>query len=308
MNILTEIAKLLTDNDNSITTSLLKIKVLAVRLNNKALSDWVSKELSGYKEDDKLPKYRIYGCNLKGNLINGRMQYTNQVLPTNGLSDLVKVHLETFDFYEALSVLESYIKDKKAPLLQIAIPSELLYYLTENYQRMGNPYANVYSAHKEVGCGAVEQTLSEIRNIALDLILSLEGEFGFEIKMEDLIIKKNEVNVVIQDIMNKMIIKGDGNFINTGNENSIENKINISKLDFNAVRDVLKQNHVEEEDIKELEKVINEQPDYENKLFGSKVNTWIQKMTTKALDGTWSVGIGVAGGLLVEVLKKYYGM
>lgn len=31
-------------------------------------------------------------------------------------------------------------------------------------------------------------------------------------------------------------------------------------------------------------------------------------MIGKSLDGTWKVGIATAGGLLAEILKKYYGM
>ncbi len=64
-----------------------------------------------------------------------------------------------------------------------------------------------------------------------------------------------------------------------------------------------------EEDTTEIATIIDtEIPDFENEKFGTKVNTWIGKMINKTVDGSWNVGIGVAGTLLAEAIKKYYGM
>ena len=41
--------------------------------------------------------------------------------------------------------------------------------------------------------------------------------------------------------------------------------------------------------------------------YSPKVSDWIAKMTRKAADGTWKIGLGAAGGFLSQVLSKYYG-
>jgi hypothetical protein len=308
MNILTEIINQLIDNSIPLTNSLLKIKVLASRLKSKTLYNWVNKELSGYEPDDEIPDYRVTGCVLVENILHGNMHMKNQVLATTGLPDFVIKHIEKIEFNQPISVLERYIEENNNPLAY-AIPAEIYGYLTENYEKMGNRYISVYSARKQVDLGVIQHAISEVRNKTLDLLLKLEEEFGIEINLQDLIEKKSRVNEIINNIMNQTIInKGDGNVINTGNESSITNNANIEKSNFEDLKKALQENHVEDEEINELKKIINEKPDYERKLFGPKVNNWIQKMTNKALNGTWQVGIGASGSILVELVKKYYGM
>ncbi len=70
----------------------------------------------------------------------------------------------------------------------------------------------------------------------------------------------------------------------------------------------MKEKGIEEADIMELQEIIEaDQPDSVNKRFGNGVNTWIQKMTGKVLDGSWQIGIGAAGTLLADSIKQYYG-
>ncbi|MCL6102786.1 MAG: hypothetical protein M1292_09895 [Bacteroidetes bacterium] len=308
MNILTEIIDQLIDSKNSITDSLLKVKVLASRLKNKTLYNWVDRELSGYESLDQVPEYRITGCILIGNIMNGNWQLKNQVIATIDLPDFIKRHVEIIKFNQAISVLERYLIENQNPL-SYAIPAETLGYLTENYQRMGNPYATVYSARKQVDLGVIQHAISEVRNKALDLLLKLEEEFGVEIELQELIKKKTHVNEIINNIMKQTIItKGDGNVINTGSENTIKIKVRIENQNFEELSKALRENHVQENEIETLKQIIGEEPDYNKKLFGPKVNNWIQKMTNKALNGTWQVGIGAAGTILAELLKQYYGM
>jgi len=312
-NILTDLVNLLTENNVSLSSSLLKIKVLSARLNNEPLLKWVSKELSGYSNDDELPQYRIHKCTVLGDFVNGTShgywQANRQVLAIEALPSGVRKRLETMNFREGLSTLESFVLQKQSTTLKADLSPETLSLITKNYQRMGNYDLTVHSGYKEIGVGAVEQTISIVRNTALDLILKLEDEFGFEINMNELIRKKNEVNQIINNTMNQTINNhGDGNLINTGDNSSIRNKVIIEKNNFDSLRKQLEENLVDASDINELETIIDEQPNFENQIFGPKVNTWFQKMVGKSLDGTWQIGIGTAATLLGEILKAYYGM
>ena len=46
--------------------------------------------------------------------------------------------------------------------------------------------------------------------------------------------------------------------------------------------------------------------DVVNKSFGPAVKVWITKMMQKAVEASWQIELGVAGGLLTEALKAYY--
>ena len=111
-NVLTEIVNLLTDNTVSVSTSLLKIKVLASRLNNKSLLAWIENELTGYQKKIDLPEYRKYSCRVVGSFIYGNIKYTNQELAINDLPNSIRKRLETIEFYDGISTLESYLQKK----------------------------------------------------------------------------------------------------------------------------------------------------------------------------------------------------
>jgi hypothetical protein len=73
------------------------------------------------------------------------------------------------------------------------------------------------------------------------------------------------------------------------------------------VKAELKRNMVADIDVQEISDiVIVEAPS--NNTFGSKAKTWTKKMLDKSIDGTWEVGIATAGGVLTEIIKKFYGM
>ena len=41
--------------------------------------------------------------------------------------------------------------------------------------------------------------------------------------------------------------------------------------------------------------------------YGERVKAWMVKMTEKAIDGSWNIGVGAAGTLLAEGLKAFFG-
>lgn len=100
---------------------------------------------------------------------------------------------------------------------------------------------------------------------------------------------------------------GDGNLVNSGDKNIIDNDVTITKSNFDELKAILEKNGVQENDIQELQEILIDEPELVNNKFGSKVNAWLKNMLNKAIDGTWQIGIGTAGTLLAEAITKYYG-
>lgn len=100
---------------------------------------------------------------------------------------------------------------------------------------------------------------------------------------------------------------GDGNIITTGSNNTISSNIQVNKNDLNSLRQALSKLKIASEDIEEISTIVQqEKPDAQGN-FGSRTRGWLGKMLNKSVEGTWELGIATAGGVLTEVLKKFFG-
>jgi|APLak6261678615_1056124.scaffolds.fasta_scaffold00157_27 hypothetical protein len=308
MKLISDIINDLVDCDKSLNSALLKTKVLASRINNKDLSDWIDKESKGYDSENELPDYRKnISTYIKGDYLAGNMKFTNQPIPIIGMNDKYKNILSKVNFPNSILALESLVKDSNSQTLMYPLSAEIVGMLEENWVNMGNPYLNLINARKIISTNSVNEILVQVRNKLLDFMLQIDKEYGNLTEIKDLSEKSTEIS----KIMNQTIINntGDGNILNTGKNAKIEAKINIQKNNIEELKNHLKEIGISESDTDDLIEILNEEkPNYENGTFGIKTNGWIQKMLGKALDGSWQVGIGTAGTLLAEGIKGYFGM
>lgn len=100
---------------------------------------------------------------------------------------------------------------------------------------------------------------------------------------------------------------GQGNLINTGHNNNITNYYKTGERNLETLRESLTTYKVLDEDIEELSSVIVSEEPIDN-VFGPRVKGWLAKMINKAIEGTWEIGLATAGGVLTEIINKYYGL
>jgi hypothetical protein len=301
MKLISDIINELMDYEKAISGPLLKTKVLASRIGNNNLMAWVDGELSGYEENAQLPEYRESKGVPEGNYLNGNMQYSNAAIPIAHLKADVAKGLTKIVMRDSISSIENLIGKKG---LKMSVNAQTKLYLEQTIQDLGNPYFQILNVNLQIPASFLTDILSNVRSKLLDFMLKIENEFGQETEIQELKSK----TAVINNIMNNTInANGDGNVINTGNNTSISASINITKQNKEQLESALKDNHVDQTDITELLTVIDEeQPN--DVCFGKKVNRWMHKMLAKSLDGSWQVGIGSAGTLLADAVKKYYGL
>ncbi|KYG85051.1 hypothetical protein AWW67_17585 [Roseivirga seohaensis] len=307
MKLINDIINELIDTDKSISSPLLKTKVLASRLQNEILLNWVSNELKGYDKSSDLPDYRKYKGNITGTYINGNMQYNDQPVPTIGLKRELEEVIRSMDFNQSIASLEILKAENKSGTLEHKFPAELTGLIQQNWRKMGNPYLQLINCKKSIPVNAVVEILSYVRNNLLDFMLKIDSEFGNITEIEELKTKKEEIATFMsQTIINN---SGDGNVVNTGDKAKIIATISINKGNQEELEKHLQNIGLSKIDTAELVEIIDtEEPNLENKTFGQKVNSWTQKMLGKALDGSWNIGIGAAGNLIAEAIKAYYGM
>lgn len=307
MKLINDIVNELIDTEKSITSPLLKTKVLASRLQNQELLMWVSNELKGYENNSDLPEYRLFQGSITGTYINGTMQYNEQPVPTVGLNEKLEMTIRTIRLNQSISSLENMASDNDSGFLEHSFPAELVGLIQQNWRKMGNPYLQLINCKVSISGNAINEVLSYVRDNLLDFMLKIDSEFGIITEIEELKAKKEE----IATIMNQTIINtsGAGNIITTGENIKVSANITINQGNKKELQKYLLDIGLRKEDVTELSEIIDtEKPNFENKIFGRKVNNWTQKMLSKALDGSWNIGLGAAGSLLAEAIKLYYGM
>lgn len=306
MKLISDIINDLVDSDKSISSALLKTKVLATRIKNQELLAWVSSELSGFKTKKSLPDYRTYTGSITGTYINGNMQYNDQPIPTAGLDLELEETLKSFDFYQSISGLENQQKENKSGTLEYTFPAEIIGLIQHNWRKMGNPYLQLVNAKKVISIHAVTEIVSTVRNTLLDFMLKIDEEFGNLTEIEDLIAKKEQ----IEQIMSQTIIHttGHGNIINTGHLTGSENTVTVNEANKGELSEYLKNISLDQNSIDQILAVIDDENyDREKNKFGPKVNKWIMEQIVKTTEGTWSINMEEAIDLISKALRKYYG-
>lgn len=298
MKLLDEIIELLADENGSLNAALLKTKVLMHTIGHAELADWVNDELNGYTKDKAVPAYRIVGGHVAGNIQNPIMIQANVNLPTHHLRKELKTWLEQHELREAMSVLQEMASGKPGSSLHMPLSPEIGAEIGEGMD--GYWVQKCWVAMQPL---QIKNGISQVRSRLLDFALNLRDKIG---GVEEKEVKAMAAATDVSGMFRGAVF-GDNATVVIGNENRI--KVNNRKGDFDALVKLLSGKGVSEHDVAELKTAVaadEGKVDVVNKSFGPAVRGWITKMMQKAVEASWQIELGVAGGLLTEALKAYY--
>ncbi|TKC89321.1 hypothetical protein FAZ69_10230 [Trinickia terrae] len=301
MQLLKDIVTLLSDKDGSLTDALLKTKVLMHRIGHKELAGWVNDELNGYADGTPVPAYRVIPVRLAGNLRNIAWYYQDQTLPTGHLSDKERKYLTQNELRESIRVLEEYASNPTGHLIHRLAP--------EFYGKLSEALDGVWveSAWTQMASTQVMNVLIEVRSRLLDFALNLQGELG-DVAEDNM---KEAAKGIDAAGMFASAVFGDNATVVIGSSNETTITNTVTKGDFTALAKAFKATGVSETDVDELKAAVDDDDPKavaETKQFGPRVKAWMGRMSAKAIDGAWSIGIGAAGNLLAVALGSYYGI
>lgn len=298
-----ELIENLSSSNVSLIDALIKTKVLLYRLGRKDLADWINKEIVGYKDEDSLPHYRVVSSAARGSVTNGVYTYNNIALPVLRLSERDRNNVETLKLVQSIAALEGLIDQDKKGLAFALSPDYASYIFRDTFE---GGYS-VQQAWKATGVGQIAEVLTQVRSSLLDFLCELNQKIEPDMSEDEL--KKIAESPETSSMFNHAIF-GDNVTIVVGNNNSQNISNTVNKGDFESLANQLRLNKVEEEDIKSLEVALQtdeQASELVQKKFGPKVKNWMSSMLKKAIDATWQVELGVAGGLLTTALQRYYG-
>lgn len=302
MSMLEDIQSAAIDSKADLGPILRKCKVLAARLGSAPLEEWIIWESNGYPDSVRVPNYRIWPVQLTGHFagpFGSGIQYAP--VPLASLPEKVRPQYEKWQCRQSIASLETAIQSGKTSF-QLNTGDLSLILGGDVYQGQ-----NCVKVWAEFGAGNVVEVLNAVRNRILDFAIAIwkecptAGELGKTGTRE---IESAHVSQIFQTIVY------DGGIANVvGSVSNSAFSQSIVKGDFSSLRSELKKQGVSDDDILDLHSAVTEESKAPAKdRFGPKVASWIGKMVKKAAEGTWSVGITVAGKIATDALSKYYGL
>jgi hypothetical protein len=299
MNLLEQIQNEAVDSKSDLSSLLRKCKLFSARLGSQELEDWLVWESNGYPQEVKIPEYRSWSMIIKGHFSGAFGSGTrNATIPPACIPQKYRENATKFNCRMSIASIEKSVAENESGYLQIS-NSNLVIILGDNVIQD----QNCIQSWGQFSIGNYTEVLNAVRNKVLDFSIALWKEIP---SIGDTNPKKIESGKVTQ-IFNTTVYGGNANLVGSANQSTIT--FNCSQGNWDELKAVLENNDVEQEDISELHKAIMEDPAPSDPIkFGPNVSNWLANMFKKSASGLWNVGISVAGNLLSESLKSYYGM
>jgi len=172
MSLLREIQNSAIDANEPIATLLRKCKVLAARLGNRALKEWIEHELNGYPTISTVPEYRILSTACKGNFAgySGR-RMDNGEIPKSAITKDYRKSLFTSYVAQPVAAIESLINSSDGSVRE-PWPTDT----TAHFGEMIYSNMSCLQAWKVIPDNELVAILDIIRNKVLNFVLEIEAE------------------------------------------------------------------------------------------------------------------------------------
>lgn len=313
--LLQEVIDDLVNTEKSLSAPLMKLNYFGRLVKNQELIDYTQNELNGYRDQKNIPDYR----RTIGTLFIDMQMYIHRhsgQLPVSMLEEPYRDTLKYVYVREGIAAIEKLAREAESGgsdgQIITQLPMEMLHILQAPARKLykSDARVDVIGARLAGNASIVVEIPNAIRTRLLEFAMSIAEMFGHDIEIESFNKKAETNNQTIIHQMNTTINNsGDGNVINTGNQNQIENNVTQYKGDIKRLQRELIEQGIEENDITEISQIVQEeQPDLEKGRLGEKSNGWISKIINKSLNGIGKIATGVSANLLATLVKQYYGM
>lgn len=304
LNIKEMIESVITDltNNEPVNHYALKLQMISRFLKNESFSQWLSKEIDGYKKEDTVPVHRVLTTQVKANLIIDRgfnkVKISDHIMPLYPLGEELSKEISTIE-----------LKGSIIELTRLLEGNGKIAFSTTDYERvkLSKVYEDctILSAHKPIQNSEIELIIHKFKSILLDMFMEF-NETIFEDEIDfDIMTKKKDIDKIIQQTINTGVYLSENAIANINGSTvigGIENKVRIndrSKADLESI-------------INKIEQLVQEieadREDIANEIYTIKVelNETIQrpKIIKSALNAIKGITLGVAGNKITDLIDK----
>ena len=287
------------DSKSDVASLLRKCQVLATRLRNDALKDWIRYELNGYPNTSDIPEYRIVPCQSVGDFYGMGRMLKNAPIPPMCVPEEAREWLFSFHFTQGVGCLQDLLAHTDG-VLNAPWPGNMVALLAQKvYGDMG-----MVNAHMECPSGAVVKILETIRNRILDFVLALEEDCP---NAGDAIGATKPDSKKVEQMVTNNIFKGVGNVALQCGTVSQTNTVNVEKGNWESLAKLLHDIKIDEGQISELQDILQKDPPKSKTNWGTRLSQWFGSICTKAANGLYSVPAETISALLAMGIFKYFG-
>ena len=293
MDELQELIDELTQHDVDLTSTLRKAKALTHDLHSPEFDEWVNSELYGYTDPSKVPEYRRFPTSNYGNFAGPNDETaTDLLIPTDDLPDQVKQFANDLVMLDGVGALQAHGAEED----ELLWPADLVMLAHEATMLKGALF--LVKAYQAIPASVYPNILEQVRNRLFDFLLNLQSD-------APALEASNEPDAVGRLV--NYHIYGGHNVIATGEQVNQQVSI-VHQGDAASLLDNLREQGVEEEDLRELGNAVASEPEAADGNYGPQVGAWLGGMLTKAATGVWNAGMEAAPKILVKALNEFYGI
>lgn len=259
----------------TLAQALTRAKLIAYKIDNKELINWISKETNGYNDLDILPDYRRIPCDTYAvqNLPFGQRQTVP--IDLSKLDESLNGNIYMADCKQSVSILENNLKNANGKAYgNEQFPTPVVSMISKQIN-----VNNIVEIHRKVSFSLLERILEITKHKLLDTLLELNKSFP---NMENEFENNKENKATASTIVNNNIYGANAS-MNTaiGNHNNQSISVQLTEKEKKTLES-LKEMGVESEDVKEAEKIIKETKDKAE--LGKKFMNWSSKVAGKAIE------------------------
>ena len=206
----------LTSTNISLSSPLLKTKVLAYRIKNQELLNWTNHELVGYPILDQVPNYRKTTGDIYADYVKGNLLATDQFIDLKGDPELYEMYMcqgiPTMETYTSSHVGETFEGEQRQIIVDFLCSQ--------------NSNLQISRIYKKTPANIVLDIVNTVRNRLLDFMLEMEQTYGMVAEIKELKAFNPEITHIVH---NNIVNFGDGSIVNTGSDAKIKADISIEK-------------------------------------------------------------------------------
>ncbi|HDC4536572.1 TPA: hypothetical protein O8U17_002525 [Enterobacter asburiae] len=283
------------DDSSSISSLLMKAKLVSSKLGLEDLTEWIDYELKGYPTRDLTPDYRRMKCSPQAfNPYVGWIPIDFGATPSKMLYEFVTVYIQ-----ESISSIDKHMNQGGT----VSVPmhdglSSIIYDYSSGYDR--------FKISWRFSATSLSGILTTVRERILSWSLDLEkqGILGEGVNFS---LREREIaGMVFKNDFNGAIINNNGVLGSSTGNITQENTMSVGSFD--SLRDELKKIGISDTEVDELKEAIDasEQPLIQG-AFSPKISEWVGRISTKAMQGGLKVGGAVAVGVIAKLITTHLG-
>ncbi len=307
MSLLHEIQTDVIKENSDLGPVMLKLRLIAARLESQPLADWVKHESGGYPIDSIVPDYRVIPVSYTATFWGAfGAKITNAPIAPYLIEKFAGSHWNKYEIRQSIAAIDELLETSHGGSGTLEINASNLTLLLQG------------KVYEDYACNAVNgkisrASLAELRHSVCSRVLELTIELEKSIPdSANLTLGKADQNFskssAVATQISQQIIYGNVTTISNIGD-SIQMKIAIGVRDTNSLIEYLKLSGIPETDASEFANIVaNEDPESKEEPIGLKARIWLIENLKKAANGTWKIGISVATEVLKEAVLKYYGL